>query len=153
MSIILKYIYICISRCTVQVQCTSKRVIYTILGITYVPRDSESNWPDDWWTIEEKSMARDRGEKKRRKKEKVCAHAGKRSVEDLWRSLETASSRTLLDGRSWSVADFNGGFLRLANRTRHETPSSVSPLRDSTIRRFHREERRDIHRGELRDLI
>lgn len=121
---------------------------------TYVPRDSESNWPvnrsDDWWTIEEKSMARDRGEKK---KKKVGAHAWKRSVEDLWRSLETASSRTLLDGRSWSVADFNGGFLRLANRTRHETPSSVSPLRDSTIRRFHREERRDIHRGELRDLI
>lgn len=56
-----------------------------------------------------------------------------RSVEDLWRSLETASSRTLLNGRSWSVADFNGGFLRLANRTLHETPSSVSR---SVIQRF-----------------
>lgn len=49
------------------------------------------------------------------------------------RSLETASSRTLLDGRSCLVADFNGGFLRLANRTRHETPSTVSR---SVIQRF-----------------
>lgn len=34
----------------------------------YVSNDSESNWPvdrsNDWWTMEEKSMARDRGGKK-----------------------------------------------------------------------------------------